>query len=324
MELPEYIAQVLEPIDAGFSEAEVPLKRRPLRAAIIFINDLVLEIRGDTKEDFETKPWFKVLYHHIDEWYRERYGPAFDNEATNIALGVTLVRKLPVELRIPLTRTKAEVSGQTVWLSFPIVVEDDEDVLSWLVDPPTLDKLSPNELSDLKQRIVKVATSLRIIRINMEGVSPSDAKVSGFLQGVLVEIENAARNLLRSDTSGRGTALWSLQMAAERALKAFSQHTRGTYTETHDLFRLFDEISIPNGNVERDLLKALPRQDSVIEGRYGMGHMPTLLEVMAAYDATIAIVSGILPLFKRRIHVGGTKILINRAPWLSPPSENSL
>lgn len=45
------------------------------------------------------------IYHEVLRWYRETYGPAFEREdSRSTATGIVLVRGLPVELRVPLTR----------------------------------------------------------------------------------------------------------------------------------------------------------------------------------------------------------------------------
>jgi hypothetical protein len=40
----------------------------------MFVSECIVEICGDSKEDFFKKPWFKEIYSVIDTWYLDRYG----------------------------------------------------------------------------------------------------------------------------------------------------------------------------------------------------------------------------------------------------------
>jgi len=323
MELKEAIAGHLSNIDAELSAYEVPLKIRPLRASIMFVKDYVSEVSGDDKNNFEAKPWFAIIYHHVEQWYRDHYGPAFDRDRSAIASGVVLVRDIPVEIRVLLTRSRVETPGETAWLLFPVEVAGDENPFTWLVDPPKLDKLLADERSKLTKQTTDIGTALRAIRINLMGVEPSDNVTQGLLDGVLAELEASARNILRNDTSGRGSALWALQMAVERTLKALSQHKRGSFREIHNLFELFDDVTAHLSTIDRNLLKKLPHDKQVITDRYGLGGTPTLWEAANAYNAALEIISGISRLFKHKFYVGGGGVLLKRPPWLSLPSEDA-
>jgi len=80
--------------------------------------------------------------------------------------------------------------------------------------------------------------------MNLMGVEPHDDAVHGLLEGVLAEFESAARQLLRPEDTGRASALWTLQMAVERVLKAYAQHkTRNISFKSTNLFELYDDIA---------------------------------------------------------------------------------
>lgn len=55
-----------------------------------------------------------------------------------------------------------------------------------------------------------ISTALRVVRINLMAIEPDDKAVDGLLDGVLAELEAAARNILRNDSGERGSALWFL------------------------------------------------------------------------------------------------------------------
>lgn len=325
--LTDVIADFLPLIDELLSAQEVKVTLRPIRAAIMFVDDVVISISGDEKgksTDYVAKPWFAVIYHYVEKWYQEQYGAAFKRDESGIAIGTAFVRDLPIELRVPLTRMRVETPNETSWLCFPIEVETDENPLDWLVSPPNLERLESNEKSDLIAQATAVATELRALQLNLMGMEPSDSEVRGLLDGVLAEFESCAQNILRNDTSGRGSALWSLQMATERILKAFAKHKNGSFKEIHNLFILYDDVAVHLSGIKRDLLKKLPRDKQAITDRYGLGGTPTLSELKDAYRSALELSAAISRLFKRKISLGGSRFLLKRPPWLTlPPTQKT-
>ncbi|MGZ2432642.1 hypothetical protein [Neorhizobium petrolearium] len=319
MDLKEAITERLVLIDEYLSASEIPVSQRVTQAAMLFVQDWIIEIKDDDKTDFYVKPWFAIIHHHVKEWYRDHYGPALERGGTSTAMGVILVRGVPVELRVPLTRSTVETPGETAWLHFPVTIEDGEDPESWLVGSPPIDRLDRRERTKLAAKLAAVGTGLRRIRINLMGIKPSDETVNGLLEGVLPDFESAAGNIARKDAVGRGAALWSLQMAAERTLKAFAQHKTGTFRQSHDLFVLYDDVKDHGIAGKRDLLRKMPREPQVMSDRYGLGGAPTITEVMNAYDAALALVSQASRSFGRDIYVGGARFLLKKPPWLELP-----
>jgi hypothetical protein len=323
MTLEESIAENLVKIDVILSAQETPLRMRPFSAATIFVEHCIVEISGDVKTDYAVKPWFAIIYHHIDQWYRDHYGAAFNAKTDSIAIGLVLVRDIPVEIQVPLTTSRVEVPGETAWIKFPIEVDPDEAPLSWLVSPPNLVRLSDGEHAQLTSDATSVAKALRSIKVNFMGIEPADETVNGLLEGVMPELETAARNVLRNDAHGHGGALWALQMAVERTLKAFSQHKSGTFRKIHNLFELFDDVASHGVKVDRVLLKKLPGDKEVMNDRYGLGSTPSLREVVEAYKAALSIVGCFSHDFRRKVNVGGASFLIGKAPWTTLPSAPS-
>lgn len=319
--LKETLADYLPLIDATLSAQEIRVSIRPFRAAVIFVEDFVLEVSGDDKTNYPAKPWFAILYHYVDEWYREQYGAAFKADKSGFAIGVVLVREIPVEVQVPLTRLRVETPGESSWVFFPVEVEKDEEPLEWLVSPPTLERLLADEKSKLGARTVTVASSLRSLQMNLMGIEPRDEQVTGLLDGVLAEFETSARNILRNDTSGRGSALWALQMATERILKAFAKHKMNSFREIHNLFELFDDMAEYLSGINRDLLKKLPRDKQAVTDRYGLGGTPSLPEMIDAYNSALELSVGISRLFKRKLSIGGGGLLLKRPPWLTLPAQ---
>jgi HEPN domain-containing protein len=156
------------------------------------------------------------------------------------------------------------------------------------------------------------------------GIEPSDEKVIGLLDGVLPEFESAARQILRSEKTGRASALWSLQIAIERTLKAYAQHKSGSFRQTHNLFELFDDLARYDIKADRNLLKKIPRDQDVIEDRYGLRGTPSIWEVFESYKAAVQFVAAMSGSFRRKFNVGGGGFLLRKAPWITLPTPESL
>jgi HEPN domain-containing protein len=156
--------------------------------------------------------------------------------------------------------------------------------------------------------------------MNLMGVEPHDDAVHGLLEGVLAEFESAARQLLRPEDTGRASALWTMQMAVERVLKAYAQHKLGTYRQIHNLFELYDDIAAHGIDADRDLLKKLPRDRDVMSDRYGLRGTPSLLEAFDAYRAALSFVGSISGKFAHKYYVGGAGFLLRKPSWTTLPS----
>ncbi len=322
-ELKAYIYHYMPLIDERLRVSETQLSQRDFHAATIIVKELILEVSNDdNKDDFAEKPWFAVIFHHARSWYRETYGEAFDRDHTDKSLGLVLIRDIPVELIVPMTRSRVETPNETAWLSFPIKVEDDENPLDWLKRAPNLALLDEAERQQARHDAALIATALRSMQMNFLGIEPNDDTVSGLLGGVRAEFETAANKILRPGSVDRASALWTIHMAVERTLKAFAQHKTGAFHEIHNLFELFDDV-IPHGiTANRSLLKKLPRDREVISDRYGLRGTPPIGEVYEAYKAALKIVGDVSPSFHRKLNVGGARFLIRKAPWITLPNPD--
>ena len=65
------------PIDEYLAELRVPIPNRVLRAALLFVEHNIQEIKGDSKDDFIHKCWFQFIFRTIRSWYEQKYGPSF-------------------------------------------------------------------------------------------------------------------------------------------------------------------------------------------------------------------------------------------------------
>ncbi len=183
--LTDAIRKVLPYIDAALAKGDVSLKERVLHAAIEIVEKLIVDVRvGDQIQDktgYAVSPWFAFIYHDVAEWYRENYGEALNRNETGRAHGFVLIRGLPVEMVVPLTRSRVETPGETSWLSFPKEVEADENPFDWLKESPNISALDDASRARLAHQTSEIATALRSIRVNGMGIKPPDDVASGLL-----------------------------------------------------------------------------------------------------------------------------------------------
>jgi hypothetical protein len=236
-----------------------------------------------------------------------------------------LIRNLPVEVRIPTTRSIQEIAGETSWCVFPTKVDGGENPEHWLTNPPSIEMLLDKDRRKLRIKLELVVSAIRSTRLHLMGVTESHPEIKGLLSGVHSDLENAARSIVSNDDAGRGSALWSMQVAIERTVKAFSLQKTSSYKETHDLFLLYDAVADHCGTVPRKLLKKIPNSRSMIDGRYGLEVTFTISYVVTAYMATLSIIAGFSKLFERKLGFGaeGFRILVKRPPWTTLPLSGS-
>jgi hypothetical protein len=127
-------------IDLKLSARNTAISQRPFCAVIEFVEDFIIEIKGDTKDDYHNKKWFKHLYNYSADWYRERYGSAFHSKTKNDYKGVILIYHTPFEIRIPQTIVKKDDDGISKWITFPNEILPEEHVIDWIVTAPNFDK----------------------------------------------------------------------------------------------------------------------------------------------------------------------------------------
>jgi hypothetical protein len=152
-ELAVHLREALPVIDRNLAAREFPLHQRILQAALEFVQHCVLSVQevgndevspGDTQEFIATR-WFSVIYHHVDQWYRDRYGAALDQKVSKHITGVIEIADTPFELRVPTMRTRPGKPGKTVWIGIPDGIREDENAIEWVIAGPNIHRLDEEE-----------------------------------------------------------------------------------------------------------------------------------------------------------------------------------
>tara|TARA_R110002051_G_scaffold269600_1_gene329800 strand:+ start:12459 stop:13463 length:1005 start_codon:yes stop_codon:yes gene_type:complete len=326
----ERLAEALDVIDRTLGEECVPLRQRPFQAAIEFVRFFIIEIQigneppkqpGELTEIILSE-WFKPVMENVTAWYDDRYGVRMKADAGRPVTGAIRIFGTPFEMRIPTSTHSPGVPGETIWVEFPDRVLERENALDWLVDGPNLTNASRADFFKASRHACEMATALRFSVVNINGMTGDDERSKQLAKGIVPHLERAASHLVQSDADALKRAHWDMQMAAELALKALSQQRAGSFTETHDLFVLYDRIPGPSLEMPRRLLNQLPNWERMADFRYGDGPAVSIAETFVRYRACLKIVAGVVDGMKR-MRFGQARFEIKKAPWLEDPRPST-
>lgn len=315
LEQEKHIFDAMEEINAILDEQEAPLKTRPLSAALMFVKYFIAEVSHGNKENPIEEPWFAIIYHHVREWYEDTYGKAWTNGTSGVT-GAVCIRRIPTEILVPNTKSRTEVEGQSSWVIFPSRIDDDESPEMWLANPPNLDRLTQTETEALDADMLTVASCLRQISVFVNTCESPNSGFSKLSQGILDELEAAAKSLSSNTFSSIQSSIWSMQMALERVLKSLSIQQRGEFRETHDLFSLYDDLRDVSASLDRNYLKRFPRWRDNVSRRYSLGTDADLEEAFELYKFSLQYIRDATELFDRKIGILDGGVLLKKPAFL--------
>lgn len=325
--LKEEMDRWLRLIDAEFTHANIEIPKRPLLAAIQFVDLAVTAVDASAGGPvvppkgaaMVTEPWFRVIFQHSETWYEARYGVRAKSPERALRGGV-LVMGVPTLLKVPGASSKVDVPGETIWLSFPPRVQNDEDPIGWLVDSPNLAMAEPAEARRARKLAYETANALRSINCRLLGVPHDDPEKIELLGGVLPGLERAAELLVEGGNQSLKAAHWEIQMALERVLKAIAQERHKSYEQTHDLFSLYDRAPSPALPFTRDQLKKIPTWPTMAELRYGRGPTPTIEQTFTVYRTALKVIAAALQAFAG-MDLSQAQVKLQKPPWMRPIDE---
>ena len=287
--LEAFLRQELPQIDERLEADGRPVHDRPLMAAQIIVELYIVDIQGDTKEDYLLKDWFAEIYQSISGWYGKRYGSAKTQRHPSQIRGVVDHFGTPYILRVPLVLSEPG-EGSTSWLRFPKEVLPHEKPTAWIDDAPPLKELAPRRLQRLEETAERTATLLRGINNNLISADLGNGKTRATANGVLRHLEKAAVDIATQEGTSSSLAMWELQMACEKTMKAYLAQRSITYPVTHDL-RLLHRLS-PDAARQPELKKAvsaMPLEHRIIAWRHAELDPPTTVEVLRVYRTALEV-----------------------------------
>jgi len=301
--------------DDILAESQKPLSERPLAAAFYFVDHCIVEIKGDSKDNFLEKDWFKSIYQLIKEWYKERYSDAIKKSNDYMALGVFLLYKTPFLLKIPLSIAQEKVGDDKRWFCLPSSVLEDENVIDWIDKKPNIDKLAGGDFENLKNNITDIATNIRSTHVNLMSASLERNlhKISNTIQA---HMDKAVRDILNLESGKISTSYWEIHLAIEKAIKLIILQNGRDHQNTHSLNKLCKIANNIKGiSLDCSIFSKFPSDNEAINQRYGEGSYFTIQEAVNNFANANQVVSKLTGLLKREFILNNAKFLIAIPPW---------
>jgi HEPN domain-containing protein len=311
----EFLEYQLPIFDDILAESQKPLSERPLAAAFYFVDYCVVDIKGESKDNFFEKKWFKSIYKLIKQWYDGRYGAAQKSSKDSIALGAMLIYKTPFELNIPLSIAQEWEGDDKRWFCLPISIQENENVFDWIKNKPNLEKMSEVDLENLKNIISDIATNNREINVNLMSASLEQAlhKISTTIPA---HLDKAVRDILSLKDGRIATSYWEIHLAIEKALKLILLQNKRDHQNKHNLDKLCKMANnIKEVALDCSVISKFPSDNEAIQQRYGEGSSFTLQEAIANYISACAVIASLTKMLKRKFIMKNARFLIAVPPW---------
>ena len=308
------VHSTLPDIDNALAEGNLPVKDRPRRALDLFF-EMCTEIKGGTVSDIMSTEAYARLFALVNDWYRTRYGRAFDDAGKHFSAAVEIFGS-PFLLAVPATFTVPGKDKGTVWLGFPDKVQEEEDVLKWIADCPNL---TPSEQALLKERATLVADAVRSIIYDLRAI-PYDTDEFGqdLVASIGADLNAAALDLCAHDDGRLRNAGWHISQATEKALKLAIHRFGAIPDKIHDLDDLSRDLEqVSSINIDKVALSRIPSGKKATGLRYG-GQF-SLPEGLGAYQSALFLVKPILRFItpKREYDARNARFLLKTPPWFS-------
>lgn len=310
-----YLEDFLLHMDDVLSKAGMPVSERPMEAAKLFVDYLVIEIKGDTKENYQTRPWFASIFRPVQNWYKKRYGEALVHPK-HVLTGAVKYHGALYLLRVPMTVAKPQGDG-TCWLTFPKDVLPGEDPVSWIVNGPPLEQMRPKQLAALQKAASTTATRLRGIANDLLTIDLSDDSARPMVKSVLRHLDKAASDMCALNSEAASLAIWDLHMACEKAMKAYLIHEGVSFPMIHDL-RVLNKLSPTkhDWSAVKSALATFPSEGRVMKWRYQEIAAPTLNDLWRFYEVAMQVCAIYAARMDRTYVFNNFSVHLRRPPWL--------
>ena len=311
----EFIEYQLPIFDDILAESQKPLHERPFAAALYFVDYCIVNIKGDTKENFFEKEWFRSIYKLIKQWYQERYGTALKANNDYTALGVVLIHKTPFQLNIPLSIAQEKEGNDKRWFCLPISIQDNENVFDWIENKPNLEKIPEADVAELKKNISEIATKHREIHVNLMSAS-LERSLHKISSTIPAHLDKAVRDILSLDGGRISTSYWEIHLAIEKAIKLIILQNERDHQNKHDLEKLCRIANNIRGiPLDCTVFSSFPPDNEAIKQRYGEGSSFTIQEAVNNYISAGSVISKLTKLLKRQFIMNNARFLIAIPPW---------
>lgn len=311
----EAINLCVVPIDEHLSERRVPIPDRVLQAALIFVENNIVDIRGDSKDDFIQKEWFQFIFRTIRGWYENKYGAAL-NRLDQFLIGACEIAGAFFQIRVPRILRRVEKPGETVWVVFPIDLQPEEDPRKWFVAPPNFDALDASVGNAALKTSEMTGKILRSIHCDLMMAERPDDISSALASKIQAHVRLAAEHLTDVSNQIFGLVAWESHQAIESALKLLTRQLKGSHATHHDLVQLFHGVGGSVANVDEAALQKMPSSKRIIEMRAGEGCPVNAQEAYEIYETSIELTSQVTAAMPGKFRMKNAAFLIKKAPFV--------
>jgi len=301
-------------IDAYLTELRVQIPDRIMLAAQEFVERGIVKIEGDTKENYFVRPWFQFVHQAIHRWYKEKYGSAL-HRPDEVFLGACEILGSLFRLRVPRNLRRDGEPGKTVWIVFPIDLQDEEDPANWLVNPPNLSAFESETRRHALDEVVSVARLLRVIHNDLMTAKKPDDISQELDNNISVHLMASAERLTEVHRTAFGIACWEAHQTVEKSLKLLGRQYRGQHRKTHELMQLFRDIQDSVTGIDEDLLQKMPTKNRVSEMRAGEGTSVGPQVAYQIYRISLDVTAQCTSAMQRDIRARNAAFLLKMPPW---------
>jgi hypothetical protein len=309
------IKEWMVPIDSQLTKLRVPIPDRVDLAAQEFVEFCILDIKGDSKEDYLLRRWFRFVYRTVRRWYEDKYSAALRRPDLFFVGACEILGSL-FRLRVPMHLRRDGEPGKAFWLVFPVDLQEEDDPASWLVNPPNLAALEPEARKHVLDEVATVARLLRLIRSDLLTAETPDEIAGELADNISSHLMASAERLIEPRQPAFGLACWEAHQAVEKALKLLGRQYRGTHKKMHELMLLFHDVAGLITGVDDSLLGQMPSQSRIIEMRAGEGASVDAEEAHHLYRLGLEITAQCVGAMKRNTVMRNTAFLIQKPPWM--------
>lgn len=311
----DFIEYQLPIFDEILANNQKPLSQRPLAATFYFVDYCIVDIKGDNKDNFLEKKWFKSIYKLIKKWYTNRYAEAMDHVRDDFTLGVVLIYDTPFQLKIPLSVAEEKESDDKRWFCLLSSILDRENVFEWIKNKPNFNHMPNEDIESLKKEVCGIATSAREINVNLMSASLDKElhKISG---SIPAHIDKAVRDILSLEGGRISTSFWEIHLAIEKTIKLIILQNGRDHNNSHNLSKICKIANNIKGiSIDCDILSKFPSGNEAIKQRYGEGKSFTVQEAVNNYIYANGAIAKLTELLKRKFIMNNARFLIAIPPW---------
>ncbi len=161
-----------------------------------------------------------------------------------------------------------------------------------------------------------MARFIRVIYNDLMTAKISDEVSHELATNISSHLMSAAERLTESHQSAFGLACWETHQAVEKALKLLGRQHRGEYQKTHEIIRLFRDVSDFGSSIDESLLAQMPAKNRIIEMRSGEGASVDAHEAYRFYRLGIEITAQCTNAMVREIWMRNASFQFRMPPWV--------